>query len=194
MAEVPSQREVENSCPEEEDEGDETFGQHSQRKGCPHDVRVGGKASSFLRCVRKLRLRSEICSDRFARGFEGAEERVEGDAKEERQQDFWDEDAREEEYSGAGEDCHPGVQGGTAIERPPSPDVTQHRKTEDCERQRQMHRERVRAEDAETQCHQPVGEWCLFEIADAVDVKRDPVASRGHGVRSLCVGGVSIIE
>ena len=194
MAEFPSQREVENRCAEEEDEGDETFGQHSQRKGCPHDVRVGGKASSFLRWVRKLRLRSGTRGDRFARGLKRLEECVEGSAKEERQQDFWNKDAREEEDSGAGEDCHPGVQGGTAIERPPSPDVTQHRKTEDRERQRQMHRERVRAEEAETQCHKPIGEWCLFEIADAVDVKRDPVAGCGHGVRSLRVGGVSVIE
>ncbi len=40
----------------------------------------------------------------------------------------------------------------------------------------------------------PVGQRRLFEIADAVDVQRHPVAGLEHGLRGLGVGGVGVVQ
>ena len=55
------------------------------------------------------------------------------------------------------------------------------------ERDRQPHRERVLAESRERRGIQPVTQDRLLEVADAVEVRRDPIAREDHLARDLAV-------
>ena len=62
------------------------------------------------------------------------------------------------------------------------------------QRHREMRGEDVIAEDMVVDGGEPVGKRRLFQIADAVDLQRDPVAGERHVLRGIGVGGVGIIQ
>ena len=76
---IVCEQEVDESCAEEEDKRDETFGKHGESEGGPH--RVG----SPLGCRGEL---------------EGTEEEVKGSAEKQGEQDLRDEDAGKEKDAG----------------------------------------------------------------------------------------------
>jgi hypothetical protein len=57
-----------------------------------------------------------------------------------------------------------------------------------------MRGEGVEAEDAEAEGDEPVGEWCLLEVTDAVDLEGDEIAAEGHVAGGVGVGGVGVVE
>ena len=57
-----------------------------------------------------------------------------------------------------------------------------------------MRGEDVVAEEPVIDGHDPVGKRRLFEIADAVDIERDPVAAECNVFGDLRVGGVGVVE
>ena len=54
--------------------------------------------------------------------------------------------------------------------------------------------EDVVAEEVIVDGDEPVGQRRLFEITDAVDVQRDPVAADGHVLGGIGVRGVGVVE
>ena len=52
----------------------------------------------------------------------------------------------------------------------------------------------ILAEDQVGTGHDPVGKRRLFDIADAVDLGRDPVAALGKVLRGLGMGGVYVVH
>ena len=127
-------------------------------------------------------------------GVECAQCGVDGECEEKREQSVWNEDACEEEDAGGGECEECGVEACALREGAASPGVAEECEAEDSEREREMNGEGVLAEEAHARRGDPVGEWRLFEIADAVDVKCDPVAGVQHGLCGLRVSGVGVIE
>ena len=162
--------EVGNCRGDEEDGGDEAFGEDAEGERGPHPVDIDGLAV-----------------------FEAGDEEVERERGEEGEQDFGDEDAGEEEGSDAGEDAEGGVEGG-AVAEGGGPDPGEEGAAEDSEGLRQVGGEDVVAEDAVVEGDDPVGERGFFEIADAVDVEGDPISSLGDVFGDLGVGGVSVVE
>jgi len=58
----------------------------------------------------------------------------------------------------------------------------------------QMGGKGIFAKDQVRSSHDPVGQRRLFDIADAVDFSRDPIAALGKVLRGLGVGGVHIVH
>ena len=83
--------EVDDGGAEEEDEGDQAFGEDGEGEGCPHEVGVsGGERGRGGDLVQRAQVR--FARDDVSVGFEGLEEAVEGGAEEEGEQDFGDEE------------------------------------------------------------------------------------------------------
>ena len=121
-------------------------------------------------------------------------EAVEGEEEEEGEEGFGDEDAGEEEGAGGGEDGERGVKGGGGVGDALRPAVGEQGEGEDAEGEREVDGEGVFAEEFHGGGDEPVGERRFFKIANAVDVKRDPVRGAEHGAGSLGVGGVGVVE
>ena len=126
--------------------------------------------------------------------FEGAEEVVEGEGEEEREEGVGDEDAGEEEDACGREGEEGRVEGGEVAEGAARPGVAEEGEGEDGERQREMRGEGGFAEGRHAEGGNPVGEWGFFEVADAVDAEGDEVVRVEHGLRGLSVGGVGVVE
>ena len=151
---------------EEEDDGYQAFGEDGEGESCPHEVGMGGRRDAvraFARITHPSQ-RREGWATRSCAGaiLEGSQEAVEGCAEEEREQDFGDEVAGEEEDSGGGEDGEAGVEGGAGVEGLFSPEVAEQSEEEDCDGLWEMGGEGVEAEDAEAEGDEPVGEGRLF--------------------------------
>ncbi len=121
-------------------------------------------------------------------------EAVEGDGEEEAEQDLGDEDAGEEEDAGGGEHGEAGVEGGAGVEGARGPLVAEQREQKHGDGLGQVRGEAGESEEAEADGDQPVGQRGLFEVADAVDVERDPVAALEHVAGGVGVGGVGVVE
>ncbi len=126
--------------------------------------------------------------------FEGFEQAVERSAEEEGEQDFGDEVAGEEKDAGGGQGGETRIEGGAGAEGLFRPAVAEKSEKENADGLGQMGGEGVEAEEAEAKGDEPVGEWCFFEIADAVDMEGDEVAGEGHVAGGVGVGGVSVVE
>ncbi len=80
-------------------------------------------------------------------GFEGAEQAVEREREQQREQGVRDEDAGEEEDAGGGEQEDSGIKRRAFAKGAARPDEAEQRQCEDGERERQMDGERVASED-----------------------------------------------
>jgi hypothetical protein len=126
--------------------------------------------------------------------MEGLEEAVEGRGEEEGEEDVWKEDAGEEEDTGGGEDSEAGVEGGSFAEGLAGPADTEQHEKQNTESLGKMHGEGITPEDTETGGDDPVGEWCLFHIANVVDAQGDPVSGEGHLAGGIGVGSVGVVQ
>ena len=64
----------------------------------------------------------------------------------------------------------------------------------DADRLREMGGEGIEAEEAIADGDEPVRERGFFEVADAVDLERDPIAGEGHVAGGTGVRGVGVVE
>ena len=122
------------------------------------------------------------------------QEAVKGDAEEQREKNLGDVVAGEEEDANGGEGSNAGVEGGAGVEGAKGPVIAEECEEKDADSLREMRGKGVEAEETEAKSAQPVGERRFFEIADAVDTKRDEIAGECHVAGGVGVGGVGVVE
>ena len=122
------------------------------------------------------------------------QEAVEGDAEEQREKNFGYVVAGKEKDADGGESGEAGIESGAGVEGAKGPMIAEECEEKDTDCLREMRGKGVEAEETEAKGAQPVGERRFFEIADAVDTKRDKIAGEGHVTGGVGVGGVGVVE
>jgi len=126
-------------------------------------------------------------------GLPAVEEEIEGEADPEADGDVRNENTREEVRSARGQKNDAGPETGLRGEKAAAKEKEQESDGEDAEVEEEACAPGVSAEEFHTSRHAPIGEGRLFEIADAVFMKGDPVMAEENVVGGVGVGGVHVV-
>jgi hypothetical protein len=150
---------------------DEPLGEQSQRQGRPHPVKT----------YRAARLKT-------------SEQAVQGNQQKEAQLRLRNDEAGKEKRPDGGEHAQAGIESGARTPGATRPQPRQPCQAQHGQRIGQMRGKDILAEDLEEGAGDPVGKRRLFNVADAIDMSRDPVAVLTEVLRGLGVGGVHVVQ
>ena len=171
-APLAGEQQIRNGRAEEEHRRDKALGEQRQRHAGPHPV-------GAQRLVQ----------------LQAGDERVERGQQEEGELRFRNDEARKQEWAHRGEHGQACVEAGAIAPGAARPGPAEPGKRQHGQRVGQMRGEGVlHARDFVDRGHDPVGQRRLLNVADAVDVRRNPVAGIGNVLSGLGVRGVHVVE
>ncbi len=168
---LAGQDQIRNSRADKEDGSDESLGEGGQSEGCPHGVKAKRPV-----------------------GLEAGDEAVQGSQQEEAKLGLGNDEAGKEEWTDGSEHAQAGIESGARAPGAARPQPRQPGEPEHGQSVGQVRGKDVLTENAVEAGGKPVGQRRLLNVADAVDLGRDPVAGLGDALRGLGVGGVHIVE
>ena len=172
MAKVAGEKKEDENDGAGEDDADESFGENVEGDD-GGDAPAGKKRGLF--------------------GLPAVEEKIEGDADPEADGDVGNQDAGEEIRAAGSQENYSGPEAGLRREEAAAEEVEQEGEEEDAQMKGEAGAPSVDAQEFDGDGGTPVGKRGLFEVADVVFVKGDPVVANENFAAGVGVGGVDVV-